>query len=131
MFTTHDPIPMNLFDSHCHLDKLDLAPFGESFDVFMAAAFTAGVRRMLCVAIHPERWQAMAELVSPYVIASGNRPQVWLSFGIHPTEAPEYALDAEAKELGLDEQATYAKLRFLVRGHLLASGTLTGTFAVG
>ncbi len=96
MFTTHDPIPMNLFDSHCHLDKLDLAPFGESFDVFMAAAFTAGVRRMLCVAIHPERWQAMAELVSPYVIASGNRPQVWLSFGIHPTEAPEYALDAEA-----------------------------------
>ncbi|MHB8920161.1 MAG: TatD family hydrolase [Halothiobacillus sp.] len=87
---------MNLFDSHCHLDKLDLAPFGESFDVFMAAAFTAGVRRMLCVAIHPERWEAMAALVSPYAQSSADRPQVWLSYGIHPTEAPDYALDARA-----------------------------------
>ncbi|MGH8988272.1 MAG: YbhB/YbcL family Raf kinase inhibitor-like protein [Acidimicrobiales bacterium] len=41
-----------------------------------------------------------------------------------------YALDAEAKELGLDEHATYAKVRFLVRGHVLASGTVTGTFAL-
>lgn len=41
-----------------------------------------------------------------------------------------YALDAEAADLGLDENATYAKLRFLVRGHVLASGELTGTFAV-
>ncbi len=41
-----------------------------------------------------------------------------------------YALDAEAKDLGLDETATYAKLRFLVRGHVLASGQITGTFAV-
>ncbi len=41
-----------------------------------------------------------------------------------------YALDAEAKELGLDEHTTYAKFRFLVRGHVLASGTITGTFAV-
>ena len=41
-----------------------------------------------------------------------------------------YALDAEARELGLDDHATYAKLRFLVRGHVLASGEITGTFAV-
>jgi Raf kinase inhibitor-like YbhB/YbcL family protein len=41
-----------------------------------------------------------------------------------------YALDAEAHALGLDELATYAKLRFLVRGHILAQGTITGTFAV-
>ena len=87
---------MNLFDSHCHLDKLDLAPFGDSFDAFMAAAFNAGVHRMLCVAIHPDRWQAMADLVAPYCLAQADRPQVWLSFGIHPTETPDYALDAEA-----------------------------------
>lgn len=41
-----------------------------------------------------------------------------------------YALDAAADDLGLDERATYAKFRFLVRGHVLASGTLTGLFAV-
>jgi len=89
-------VDMNFFDSHCHLDKLDLAPFGDSFDAFMAAAFEAGVQRMLCVAIHPDRWQAMAELVAPYFLPRANTPQVWLSFGIHPTEAPDYALDAEA-----------------------------------
>lgn len=42
-----------------------------------------------------------------------------------------YALDADAKELGLDDHATYAKLRFLIRGHVLAEGSITGTFAVG
>jgi len=42
-----------------------------------------------------------------------------------------YALDAPAKTLGLDDTATYAKFRFLIRGHVLASGTLTGLFAAG
>lgn len=42
-----------------------------------------------------------------------------------------YALDAEAKQLGLDDHTTYAKLRFAVRGHVLASGTITGTYARG
>ena len=41
-----------------------------------------------------------------------------------------YALDADAGTLGLDEHATYAKLRFLVKDHVLASGTVTGTYAV-
>lgn len=87
---------MNLFDSHCHLDMLDLTPFDGSFDAFMAAAFETGVRRMLCVAVHPERWGAMAELALPYAHPSKDRPQVWLSYGLHPTEDPDYALAAEA-----------------------------------
>lgn len=49
----------------------------------------------------------------------------------HHYQFTVYALDAEAKELGLDGHSTYAKLRFLIRGHVVASGTLTGTFAVG
>jgi hypothetical protein len=48
----------------------------------------------------------------------------------HHYQFTVYALDAQAKELGLDEHATYAKFRFLSRGHVLASGTLTGRFAV-
>jgi TatD DNase family protein len=87
---------MNLFDTHCHLDKLDLAPFGDSFDTFMAAAFDAGVRRMLCVSIHPDRWAAMAELVAPYFTERTDRPQVWLSYGVHPTEDADYVTDAES-----------------------------------
>ena len=42
-----------------------------------------------------------------------------------------WALDAEAGELGLDESTTYAKFRFLARGHVLASGEVTGLFAAG
>ena len=42
-----------------------------------------------------------------------------------------WALDAEAKELGLDGHVTYAKFRFLTRGHVLAWGELTGLFAAG
>ncbi len=39
-----------------------------------------------------------------------------------------YALDTD--KLGSDETTTYAKFRFLIRGHVLASGTLTGRFGV-
>ncbi len=87
---------MNFFDSHCHLDKLDLTPFAGEFDRFMSAAWDAGVRRMLCVAIHPDRWQAMASLVEPYLKPAADRPQVWLSYGVHPTDDPELVLDADA-----------------------------------
>lgn len=39
-----------------------------------------------------------------------------------------YALDGET--LGLDADTTYAKFRFLTRGHVLAMGTVTGLYAV-
>lgn len=40
-----------------------------------------------------------------------------------------YALDTDS--IGSDDKATYAKFRFLIRGHVLASGSLTGRFGVG
>lgn len=39
-----------------------------------------------------------------------------------------YALDTDS--LGVDGTTTYAKFRFLIRGHVLASGTLTGRFGI-
>lgn len=39
------------------------------------------------------------------------------------------ALDLES--LGVDETTTYAKFNFVVRGHVLAEGTLTGLFSAG
>ncbi|MGH9088920.1 MAG: YbhB/YbcL family Raf kinase inhibitor-like protein [Acidimicrobiales bacterium] len=39
-----------------------------------------------------------------------------------------YALDSET--LGLDENTSYAKFRFLIRGHVLATGAITGLYAV-
>lgn len=39
-----------------------------------------------------------------------------------------YALDVD--RLGLDSTTTYAKFRFMTRGRILASGTLTGRFGM-
>jgi phosphatidylethanolamine-binding protein (PEBP) family uncharacterized protein len=39
-----------------------------------------------------------------------------------------YALDTDS--LGVDGTTTYAKFRFLIRGHVLAAGTLTGRFGI-
>ena len=47
----------------------------------------------------------------------------------HRYQFTVYALDTGA--LGVDESTTYAKFRFMIRGHVLASGTLTGLFGVG
>ncbi len=46
----------------------------------------------------------------------------------HHYQFTVYALDTES--LGVDETTTYAKFRFLIRGHVLATGTLTGRFGM-
>jgi Raf kinase inhibitor-like YbhB/YbcL family protein len=48
----------------------------------------------------------------------------------HRYQFTVYALDAGAADLGLDERTTNAKLQFLTRGHVLATGKLTGRFGV-
>ncbi len=75
-------------DSHCHLDRLDLATFENNFDVFMQAAEEAGIDHMLCIGIDLEAYPAMCELVAPYANIS-------LSAGVHPnvTEGREPDLD--------------------------------------
>lgn len=73
---------MLLADSHCHLDRIDLAPWGGEFDRFMTDARTHGLGLMVCVGIDLERYPAMRELVEPY-------PEVVVSVGVHPNEDPE------------------------------------------
>lgn len=68
-----------LVDSHCHLDRLDLAPFDGRFENLMRATAEAGVEHMLCVSIDLESYPAMLALVEPY-------PQVSVSVGIHPND---------------------------------------------
>lgn len=70
------------FDSHCHLDRLDLSPFEGDFDRYMVHARAEGVERMLCVSINLEDWPAMCALVA-------DRPEVRVSVGVHPNEEPE------------------------------------------
>jgi len=68
-----------LVDSHCHLDRIDLTPYGGDFQAFMDATAAAGVERMLCVSIDLEHYPAMRALVEPF-------GQVAVSVGVHPNE---------------------------------------------
>jgi TatD DNase family protein len=68
-----------LVDSHCHLDRLDLAPYSNSFDDLMQASRDAGVGHFLCVSIDMESYPSMLELVE------GHR-DISVSVGVHPND---------------------------------------------
>ena len=70
---------MHLVDSHCHLDRVDLSAYDNSFDAMLAAAKAEGVDHMLCVSIDLESYPAMLELVDDY-------PEVSISVGVHPND---------------------------------------------
>lgn len=69
-----------LIDSHCHLDRMNLAPFGGDLAGVLETATANGVTRMLSVATDLETWSALARMTEPY-------PQIALSVGVHPSEA--------------------------------------------
>jgi len=68
-----------LVDSHCHLDMLDLAPFGGSIDDVLAAAREQDVKHFLCVSINMEDYPAMLKIAETH-------EQVTASVGLHPNE---------------------------------------------
>lgn len=68
-----------LVDSHCHLDRLDLAHFDNSFSNLMERTADAGVDHILCVSIDLESYSAMLALVEPY-------SNISVSVGVHPND---------------------------------------------
>jgi len=85
-------------DSHCHLDRLDLSPYGNDFCVFMDAAKEQQVEQMLCIAIDLEAYPAMCDLVAPY-------QNVSVSVGVHPNERGGHEPSAdELVELARNEK---------------------------
>ena len=68
-----------LADSHCHLDRIDLTPFGGSLVGVLNAAAANGVTRLLSVATDLESWPTLARLTEPF-------SQIALSVGVHPSE---------------------------------------------
>ncbi len=79
-----------LVDSHCHLDMLDLAPFGGSIDGVLAAAHELDVGQFLCVSINMEDYPAMLKIAESH-------EQVLASVGLHPNERGGH--DPEVDEL--------------------------------
>ena len=68
-----------LVDSHCHLDRIDLAPYNHCFSEFMEAAGQQGIEHLLSIAIDLESYPAMLELVKDY-------SQISVTVGVHPNE---------------------------------------------
>ena len=68
------------FDSHCHLDRIDLDEFNDDFDQLLNCIEQADVTRMLCIGVNLESFEAMHQRIAPY-------PQVFCSAGVHPDYA--------------------------------------------
>lgn len=68
-----------LVDSHCHLDRLDLEPFGGELDGVLAAAAEEGVGAFLCVAIGLGNIPDVLNIARRY-------PNVAATVGVHPNE---------------------------------------------
>ncbi|MQA87430.1 MAG: YchF/TatD family DNA exonuclease [Streptosporangiales bacterium] len=86
-----DPLPVEAFDSHCHLDLLDV-PVSEA----VAAAHAVGIRRILTVGVDLASSHWAAECGQMY-------DDVWAAAAIHPNEtraANDVALEEVARIAG-------------------------------
>lgn len=83
-----------LIDSHCHLDRLELTPYGGELDGAIAHAHQRGVDLMLCVSINMENFPAVRAIAERY-------DEVYASVGVHPN-------DNEGHDPSLDELITLA-----------------------
>jgi TatD DNase family protein len=70
---------MDLVDSHCHLDQLDLTPYGGELAQALHAAKKQGVSHFLCVCITLDEFPRVLEIANHY-------PNISASVGLHPNE---------------------------------------------
>jgi len=68
-----------LIDSHCHLDRLDLAAHGGSLDAALGAARAAGVGHFLCIGVSADNAATVKGLAERYA-------DVDCSVGVHPLD---------------------------------------------
>lgn len=71
-----------LVDSHCHLDRIDLAPYGGDLDAALAAAAERGITRMLCISVDRPSVDVVCDIAR-------RRDNVYASVGIHPLDIGE------------------------------------------
>ncbi len=75
-------------DSHCHLDRVDLAPYGGRFSEMIQVNRNEGVSQMLCVSIDLESYPDMLALVEDF-------EDILISVGVHPCEHERRAPSVE------------------------------------
>ena len=65
------------FDSHCHLDRIDLDDFNDDFDQLLDAIAAEQVTRMVCIGVDLESFEGMYQRIR-------SLPQVYCTAGVHP-----------------------------------------------
>ena len=65
------------FDSHCHLDHIDLSDFDDDFDRLLTSIEASGVTRMVCIGVTLESFPQMYQRIEAY-------SQVFCTVGVHP-----------------------------------------------
>lgn len=120
-------------DSHCHLDRLDLSPYENDFEVMLQSAHDRQVSSMLCVSISMAQFGPMYELIEPH-------KSIYASVGVHPLSAADEQVSVAdlveqaskerivaIGETGLDyfyQTDTQEQQQESFKNHLLAAGQL-------
>ena len=86
---------MQIIDSHCHIDRVDLDAFGGSIESMLDHARNLSVDKFLCVCIDLEHFDDVHTLSKSY-------PNIYCSVGVHPTET-------NCKDPSIQELLEYAK----------------------
>ncbi len=73
-------------DSHCHLDRLDLAPYEGDLAAAIEAARTRGVERMLCIGVDMSNAQTVVDI-------AGRFEGIHASVGVHPMDVNDKLVD--------------------------------------
>ncbi len=68
-----------IVDSHCHLDRLELTPYGGDLSRALDAARAAGIGAMLNINIDLEHEADVRSIAEAH-------PDIWFSVGVHPAE---------------------------------------------
>lgn len=121
-------IKIELVDSHCHLDRLNLDAYNGDFQAMMTATRADGISHMLCIGVDLETFPRVRELAE-------NHPDVHATVGVHPLYKESREPDADELvgladhprvvaigETGLDyfyaeEQRGWQKRRFVEHIH--------------
>ncbi|QEI12464.1 TatD family hydrolase [Cellvibrio japonicus] len=77
-----------IVDSHCHLDRLNLAAYDGNLDEAVAAAHARGIQQMLCIGISLENIPTVIDIARRY-------PGVVASVGVHPCDVKEGTASVE------------------------------------
>lgn len=79
---------MNLVDSHCHLDQLNLESYEGNLELALKQAANNGVVHLLCVCITLRDFPAVLNIAKSYSMVSA-------SVGLHPNEKDDLEPSAE------------------------------------